>query len=115
MANTMFDTHNAHHEDLLTLIEPAADGIVSKPLIDTDSCKVVLFAMDAGQELSEHSSPHTALVHVLDGAMRWRAGDAEYDMRAHDWLLIPAGAPHGVVVQQTARFVLTLLKAPDET
>jgi quercetin dioxygenase-like cupin family protein len=40
-------------------------SVVSRILIRRDKGNVILFAFDEGQELSEHTAPFDALVHVL--------------------------------------------------
>ena len=44
------------------------DGsVVSRQITKADAGNVTLFAFDKDQELSEHTAPFDALVHVLDG------------------------------------------------
>lgn len=42
-------------------------AIVSRQITKAETGNVTLFAFDQGQELSEHTAPFDALVHVLDG------------------------------------------------
>jgi len=56
--------------EILAIADLAAyqDGaVVSRQIVKAESGNVTLFAFDAGQELSEHTAPFDALVHVLDG------------------------------------------------
>ena len=60
----------APKSQILQLADMAAyqDGsIVSRQITKAEAGNVTLFAFDAGQELSEHTAPFDALVHVLDG------------------------------------------------
>jgi quercetin dioxygenase-like cupin family protein len=50
--------------DLLSYRDGA---IVSRVVVKREAGNVTLFAFDAGQDLSEHTAPYDALVHVLDG------------------------------------------------
>jgi len=104
-------TQTAH---LPKLVDFVAGAIVSKPLIDSPQIRQVLFAIDAGQCLSEHTSSFPATVHVLDGAMTMSVGGATHELRANDWLLMPAGAIHSVEATQPVRFILTLIKQPSK-
>jgi quercetin dioxygenase-like cupin family protein len=83
---------------------------VSKTLVDQAGFKQVLFAMDAGQELSEHRAPYLALVQVLDGRLRMRVTGHDYVLEPASWLLMPPDAPHDVRAEQPTRFLLTLVK-----
>ena len=56
--------------DLATQIEIPPDGTLSRTLHRDDQAKVVLFAFDAGQELSEHTAARPALIHVVRGRFR---------------------------------------------
>ncbi len=49
------------------LIACQPDAIVSRVLLKTAAGNVTLFAFDAGQELSEHTSPMQALLQVIEG------------------------------------------------
>ncbi|MDH5198081.1 MAG: cupin domain-containing protein, partial [Gemmatimonadota bacterium] len=50
-----------------SLVEYQPDAIVSRILVKQPAGSVTLFAFDASQSLGEHTVPHDALVHVLDG------------------------------------------------
>ncbi|HLL89753.1 MAG TPA: cupin domain-containing protein, partial [Tepidisphaeraceae bacterium] len=42
-------------------------AIVSRVLVKRPTGNVTLFAFDAGQELSEHTAPFDAVLHVVEG------------------------------------------------
>ena len=54
---------------LHTLVTPTEQGIASRVLARTAGGNLTLFAFDAGQELTEHTSPFDALVIVLEGSL----------------------------------------------
>ena len=110
MAETLFDAGAVHAANLVELVEFADGGIVTKTLIDTDHVKLLLFAMDAGQSLSEHTAPFTATVQMIDGAMTFRVNGADHEMTPGDWLVMPRNAAHAVKATGRARFLLTLRK-----
>ena len=104
-----------------------AGSTVSTPLVNVDEAKVVLFAMDAGQELSDHSAPFLATVEVLEGRLRFgiTSGTAgaepnattgprseERDMGPGDWLLMPPNARHRLTALEPTRFMLVLFRRP---
>lgn len=72
--------------------------------------KVVIVAMNAGQEMSDHRAPFVATVHVLDGRLRCGVDSAERSRGPHEWLLMPANTPHRLTALEPTRFVLTLFK-----
>ena len=91
----------------------AANGIVSRTLMKTSGSRVVLFGFAAGQELSEHTSPHHALAQVLSGECEWTLAGKLHTLKAGDLLYMPPGLPHGVRASQQFSMLLTLFKNAD--
>ena len=56
------------------LITPTEQGIASRVLARTGGGNLTLFAFDAGQGLTEHTSPFDALVMVLEGELTLTIG-----------------------------------------
>jgi quercetin dioxygenase-like cupin family protein len=110
MAKSLFDPSSVGHVNLLTAVPIVAGSIVSKPVLHTASCKVVVFAMDAGQAISEHQAPYVLTVHVLDGKLGFRVADEQYTLVANDWLLVPYDRKHDLTAIEPTRFVLTMLE-----
>ncbi|MFO1078630.1 MAG: cupin domain-containing protein [Planctomycetota bacterium] len=110
MATSLFDAKAIGAANLLEAAPIVPGAVVSKPLVVTPGCKVIVFAMDAGQAISEHKAPFVATVHVLDGELGFRVAGEERVLRAHDWLVMPPDAPHDLVAVRPTRFVLSLLK-----
>ena len=110
MAHPLFNPDEVHCAQLDELCPVKTKAVVSKPLLNTDALKQVLFAMDAGQELSEHRAPFLATVHVLDGQLQFTAAGQSFTLKRHDWMMLPADAPHALVAEQPTRFLLTLAK-----
>jgi quercetin dioxygenase-like cupin family protein len=49
-------------------------------------------------------------VHILDGRLRFGVEGRDREMGPHDWLVMPANAPHRLTALEPTRFVLTLFK-----
>jgi quercetin dioxygenase-like cupin family protein len=112
MANPLCDGTIAQFTNLLDVCPIVPGAIVSKPLLNLPEGKAVVFAMDAGQEISEHRAPFASTVLVLDGRLRFAVGATEREMGPHDWLVMPPGEAHRLSALEPTRFVLTLLKRP---
>jgi quercetin dioxygenase-like cupin family protein len=91
---------------VMSQIDYQAGGIVSKQLLKVPGGNVTLFAFDAGQGLTEHTSPYEALVVVLEGEAEITIAGETHRVAAGDSLRLPANVPHGV--QAPARFKMTL-------
>lgn len=76
------------------LVSPS--GIVSRTLLQTPELRVVLFAFDAGQELTPHTSRRRALAQVLRGACDFFHSDAWHRLEAGALLHLPPGHLHAV-------------------
>jgi quercetin dioxygenase-like cupin family protein len=110
MAAPLFDGTKPQFAQLFDACPIVPGATVSKPLVALPEGRVVIFSMDAGQEISEHRSAFAATVHVLDGRLRFGIGGEEREMAAQDWLIMPPNAEHRLTALEPTRFVLTLLK-----
>jgi quercetin dioxygenase-like cupin family protein len=97
---------------LRTLITPTEQGIASRVLSKSDGGSVTLFAFDAGQELSEHTTPYDALVMVLEGSLRLTIGGAPVDAEPGTIVHMPNNVPHAVMAVSPTRMLLIMLRGP---
>ncbi len=86
-----------------------ADSIVSHTLFADDSVKTILFGFAPGQELSEHTASHPAILHFLQGEARLTLGDDEMDAVPGTWVHMPAHLPHSVYAKTEVAMLLLLL------
>ena len=97
--------------DLATEVEIPAEGTLSKVLYKDDQVRLVLFAFDAGQELTEHTAAVPAIVEVISGRLQVGLGDDEAELAAGSWVHMPAKLPHSVVAVEPSVMLLTMLTA----
>lgn len=88
-----------------------AGAIVSRKLASAPGGNVTLFAFDAGEELSEHTTPHTALLQVLDGEAEILIDGRPHRVAAGEAIVLPPGHPHAVKATGRFRMLLAMLKA----
>lgn len=112
MATPLFDASSPQDVALLAACPVVPGAIVSKPVLNLPEGRVVLFAMDAGQQISEHRAPFISTVHVLEGRLRFGVESKVRDMGPHDWLVMPPNAAHHLTALEPTRFILTLFKRP---
>ncbi|MCB1126542.1 MAG: cupin domain-containing protein, partial [Verrucomicrobiae bacterium] len=82
----------------------------SRTLLDTGNLRLVLFGFDAGQELTEHTSPHHAVIQVLSGSCEFQLAGRPHPLKAGDVLHMPPGLPHAVKATERFSMLLTLGK-----
>ncbi len=87
------------------------DSVVSRQITKEEAGNVTLFAFDAGQELSEHTAPYDALVHVLDGEVDLRLSGKPFTLHAGDAIVMPANEPHSLKAVKRFKMLLTMRRA----
>ena len=96
--------------DVSESIKYQENSIVSKTVIDEEPGTVTLFAFDEGQSLSEHSAPHEAMVHVIDGAGEYKIGGETHRVEEGEMIIMPASVPHSVRAPEKFKMVLTMIE-----
>ena len=97
-------------QDLSGLIEYAPDAIISKILLDKPVGTITLFAFDAGQKLSEHTSPYDAVVQVIEGQARVTIQGQPKEVTAGQLIIMPANIPHAVTADVRFKMLLTMIR-----
>ena len=95
---------------LQSLITPTESGIASRILGKTAGGNLTLFAFDAGQGLTEHTSPFEAFVVVLDGTMGLTIGGKPVPAGAGTIVRLPANVPHALEAEDKVRMLLVMLR-----
>jgi quercetin dioxygenase-like cupin family protein len=95
---------------LQSLVTPTEHGIASRVLARSAGGNLTLFAFDAGQELTEHTSPFDALVMVLDGSLTLTIAGRNVAATAGTIVRMPANVPHAVSAPEQARMLLLMLR-----
>jgi quercetin dioxygenase-like cupin family protein len=100
--------------ELDTAIATTAHGIASRVLAKASGGNVTLFAFDAGQELTEHTSPFDALVLTLDGTLTLTIGGTPVSAAAGTIVRMPANVPHAVEATEPSRMLLIMIRDRQE-
>ncbi len=96
---------------LADLVSYQEGSVVSRQISKGDAGNVTLFSFDAGQELSEHTSPFDALVHVLEGEVEIRVSGQSYALKVGEAIIMPASAPHAIKAITKFKMLLTMIRA----
>lgn len=100
--------------DLHTEAEVPDRGTLSRVLHDDGRLRLVLFAFDTGQELTEHTAALPAVLQVVSGRFRVTVGGDTFGMGPGSWLLLDAHEPHSLLAEEPSHLLLTMLRRPDE-
>jgi quercetin dioxygenase-like cupin family protein len=85
------------------------DSIVSRTLYSDDLVKVILFTFAAGQELSDHTSSSTAILHFISGTAKLKISEKEIDSKDQAWLYLPPNMPHSIFAITEVMMLLYLI------
>lgn len=95
---------------LNALITPTPNGIASRILAKTSGGNMTIFAFDAGQGLTEHTSPFEALVIVLEGKCTLTIGGTAVSAIPGTIVRMPANVPHALDALEATRLFLVMLR-----
>jgi len=96
--------------EVAKLVSVAPAAIVSRVLARSAGGSVTIFAFAAGQELSEHTAPFDALVHVVSGQLGLTIGGTPVPAAAGEMVVMPAGVPHALRAVADTTMLLTMLR-----
>ena len=95
---------------LKELVSFQEGSVVSRQITKADAGNVPLFAFDSGQELSEHTAPFDALLHVLEGNAEIRISGRSFMLEAGDAIIMPANEPHAVKAAERFKMLLSMIR-----
>ena len=93
------------------LVNYQAGSIVSREIVKKPTGRVSVFAFEAGEGLSEHTSPFDALVHVLEGEAEITIAGQSHPVRAGELILMPANQPHALKAPQRFKMMLIMIRS----
>ena len=101
----------AEADRLVELAGYQEGSVVSRVLIRRSTGNVTLFAFDEGQELSEHTAPFDALVHVLEGKAEIVITGKTFQLGAGEVILMPANRPHALRAISKFKMLLIMIRS----
>ena len=87
------------------------DGaVVSRQITKAETGKAVGFGFAPGEELSEHTAPFDALVHILDGNAEIQISGKAFHLKTGEAIIMPANEPHAVKALTRFKMLLTMIR-----
>lgn len=105
---TTVDASSAHL-NLESSLPVVAESTTSRVLVTNPLLRVVQFTFDAGELLTEHSSPRAVVVQLVSGAMRFTVEGTEHSMGPGDVIYLAPGARHALVADAPSRMTLVMV------
>jgi quercetin dioxygenase-like cupin family protein len=97
--------------DLAGEVAIPVDGTLSRVVYRDDQIRVVVFAFDGGQELTDHTAAKPAIVQVVSGRIRLDLDGEPVELGPGSWVRMAANLTHAVLALEPTVMVLTLLGA----
>jgi quercetin dioxygenase-like cupin family protein len=97
--------------DLLDEVEIPKNGTLSRVVFNADGLRVVLFAFDAGEQLTDHSATVPAVVQVIKGRLEMTLGDEKVKIDPGSWVHMDAHLVHALVALEPSIVILTLQRS----
>ncbi len=100
-------THFAEVDALVGDIAP--ESIVSRTILNKPGIRIILFGFAPGQELSEHTSTKTAILHFLRGSARLTLGGAPQLAGPGTLVHMAPNLPHSILAETETVMLLTMV------
>ncbi len=101
----------AQPADARSLVDYQSGSIVSREIIKKNTGKVTLFAFDAEEGLSEHTSPFDALVQIVEGEAEITIAGKPNRVAEGQLILMPANQPHALKALKRFKMILTMIRS----
>lgn len=85
------------------------EATTSRVLVNNDVLRHVMFTMDAGQVLTEHTSTRAVIVNILEGRFRFTINGKDNEVAPGDVIYLAPNEPHAVEALAPSRMSLTLV------
>ena len=86
------------------------DGILSKPIFTNDLMRVTLFALSAGQELTEHTTTMEALLQFIEGEAEITLGADTHQAGPGAWMRMEPNLKHSIKARTPLKMMLVVLR-----
>lgn len=96
--------------DIAAEVEIPRDGILSRVLYKDEKVRLVVFALDAKQELTDHTAAVAAIVELIAGRINLGLGEEQVEMVPGSWVHMPANLRHSVAALEPSVMLLTMLR-----
>ena len=97
-------------------VEYSSGSVVSKTILEKGKAgNITLFSFDAGQGLSEHTSPYDAVVYITDGEATITISGKKDTVKEGEMIIMPANEPHALKAEKRFKMALIMIKKAKES
>ncbi|WP_236683687.1 cupin domain-containing protein [Demequina flava] len=98
-------------EELASLVSVQPESTVSRTVLKADGSRIVLFAFDEGQILTEHTAAMPVLLMVLEGRLTITADGRTEELVPGGVIHLTTRLPHAVDALEPSKLALIMLDA----
>jgi quercetin dioxygenase-like cupin family protein len=96
---------------IVEITEYIPNAIVSKTIIKKSTGNVTVSSFDAGEELSEKTSPFDNFIQIIDGTAYVTINEKKYRLRLGEGIIIPAHSTHCFNADIQFKMISTIIKS----
>jgi quercetin dioxygenase-like cupin family protein len=93
------------------LLDYQEGSVVSRTIIDRNTGSITLFAFDAKQGLSEHTSPYDAQLYLIEGEAQVVISGKVFRLKEGETIIMPANKPHALRAISKFKMMLIMIKS----
>lgn len=112
--NGVAEIEKAKGHIVVEIVEYMPNAVVSKTIIKKTTGNVTVSSVDAGEELSEKTSPFDNYIQIIDGAAELNIDDKEYKLKLGESIIIPAHTKHHFNANVQFKMISTVIKSSYE-
>lgn len=109
MDNSELEKEKVHI--IVEIVEYLPNAVVSKTIIRKTTGNVTITSLDAGEEVSETTSPFDKYIQIVDGAAEITISGKEYKLKLGQGIIIPAHAPNHFNANEQFKMISTIIKS----
>jgi len=91
------------------------EATTSRVVVNNELMRIVEFAMDAGQELTDHASDRAVAVMAMTGELTFTVAGVPHSLVSGDVVYLAPGERHALIAQSASRFTLVLMRTAATT
>ena len=96
---------------VVEIIEYVPNAVLSRTIIKKASGNVTVSSVDAGEELSEKSTPYDNFIQIIDGTAELYLDKKKHTLKLGTGIVIPAHTVHSFNASEQFKMISTIIKS----
>lgn len=96
---------------VVKIIEYVPNAVLSKTILKKITGNITISSLDAGEELSEKTTPFDTYIQIIDGNAELSINNKKYYLKLGDGIIIPAHSKHNFTATEQFKMLSTIIKS----